>query len=234
MNTTQIQKLLDVNPEPVFIAERGSGRILYSNKAFARKAAGGIDPSIKNLFDAAPDSDKKRLNSLLEGEVNDGEFHFRLRDGRLIKHRLLADEFDEGSLVVTVKDELNFWKTDFLDELIDKLNDAVISTDIGNEIRSWNKAAERMYGWMESEAVGKNINELLKIEITESDRRKYLNDMEMQGVYHQVETGRHKNGSHVFTESRKISIHDSNKFRCFARVATTVLPNQIFRLRRSG
>ncbi len=45
--------------------------------------------------------------------------------------------------------------------LLDQISDAVISTDLEYTIISWNKGAERIYGWSAEEAIGKKINELI-------------------------------------------------------------------------
>jgi PAS domain S-box-containing protein len=46
--------------------------------------------------------------------------------------------------------------------LIESVSDAIISTDEDFAIRSWNKAAETIYGWREDEVAGKPANELLQ------------------------------------------------------------------------
>ena len=45
--------------------------------------------------------------------------------------------------------------------LVDNISDAVISTTVDARIISWNKAAERTYGWKQEEVADKNINEVL-------------------------------------------------------------------------
>lgn len=48
--------------------------------------------------------------------------------------------------------------------LIDKSHDPMVVRDLEHKITYWNHAAERMYGWTESEAIGCKVDELLKIE----------------------------------------------------------------------
>jgi len=45
----------------------------------------------------------------------------------------------------------------FQASLLDAVNEAVIVTDPSGEIMYWNPAAERLYGWSQSEAIGQNI-----------------------------------------------------------------------------
>lgn len=46
--------------------------------------------------------------------------------------------------------------------LIESVSDAIISTDNDFAIRSWNRAAETIYGWRECEVIGKRVNEVLR------------------------------------------------------------------------
>jgi PAS domain S-box-containing protein len=45
--------------------------------------------------------------------------------------------------------------------LLDHAQDAIIVRDLGDRVLYWNKSAERIYGWRASEAIGKDIRDLL-------------------------------------------------------------------------
>jgi len=45
--------------------------------------------------------------------------------------------------------------------LVEKVSDAIISTDKNLKIKSWNKAAENMYGWNSNEVIGKPLSEII-------------------------------------------------------------------------
>lgn len=62
--------------------------------------------------------------------------------------------------VLYQEEMLNLYKEvaqtkDYLESLIDNSADAIITTDINGIVTSWNKGAERIYGYTEEEAVGK-------------------------------------------------------------------------------
>lgn len=43
-------------------------------------------------------------------------------------------------------------------QIIDQIHDSVITTDLDGNITSWNKGAERLFGWSAEESLGKNIS----------------------------------------------------------------------------
>ena len=47
--------------------------------------------------------------------------------------------------------------------LFNNLNDAIITCDLDEIIISWNKSAEKMFGWMADEAIGKELPELIML-----------------------------------------------------------------------
>ncbi len=50
--------------------------------------------------------------------------------------------------------------------LIDIATDAILVRDLENRICFWNKGAQRMYGWSRQDALGQNLDNLLKTEIS--------------------------------------------------------------------
>jgi PAS domain S-box-containing protein len=61
-------------------------------------------------------------------------------------------------------------KLDYLIKLVDNVSDAIISTDLGFNIISWNTAAEMIYGWKSYETIGKNIMEIIPVEYPYDDQ----------------------------------------------------------------
>jgi PAS domain S-box-containing protein len=48
--------------------------------------------------------------------------------------------------------------------LLDLSNDAIIVRDLDDKISSWNKGAEKLYGWAAEEVIGKHLDSLLQTE----------------------------------------------------------------------
>ncbi len=71
----------------------------------------------------------------------------------------------------------------FQAQLIENVSDAVISTDLNFNIKSWNKAAEIIYGWSEDEVLGKPITEITQIESPYSRREDTINQLLKEGSW---------------------------------------------------
>ncbi len=97
--------------------------------------------------------------------------------------------------------------------LLQNVNDAIISTNIRLEIKSWNKAAQEVYGWSKEEVLGKKVKEVLDSKDTQQ--------VSMENVLKQVmKTGywkgdlkqRTKFGKEVIVQSSSRLLRDDNGF----------------------
>jgi PAS domain S-box-containing protein len=83
--------------------------------------------------------------------------------------------------------------------LLSNVSDAVISTDLDYNIKSWNNAAESVYGWSRDEVIGKNLGDFLKTEFepgedTDTAEQQLKSDGYWQGEVLQVtKDGERKN-----------------------------------------
>jgi PAS domain S-box-containing protein len=92
-------------------------------------------------------------------------------------------------------------------QLVELSNDAIITADAGRRITSWNAGATEMYGWTESEALGKVIHEFLSTtseistaEIDEILKRGGRWDGELNHIA--------KGGRRLVVESRQVLVRD--------------------------
>jgi PAS domain S-box-containing protein len=91
--------------------------------------------------------------------------------------------------------------------LLDKAQDAIGVRDLEHRLIYWNKGAQRLYGWMAEEVIGKNADELLYKE--ESSRlieakKNVIEKGEWIGELYQIT----KDGKEIIVESRWTLVHD--------------------------
>jgi PAS domain S-box-containing protein len=86
--------------------------------------------------------------------------------------------------------------------------DAVIVTDLDLVVRSFNPAAEELYGWREQEAVGRHIFELLQWDFDSAIGREADEAFRTTGRWHGELTERRKDGELVRVRSSATILHD--------------------------
>lgn len=80
----------------------------------------------------------------------------------------------------------------------ESMSDAVIATDMEFRIRSWNRAAEMIYGWSATEVIGKFVNDILQTKYeTVMDRTNILKNFLEDGVWQGEVVQYHRNGNPI-------------------------------------
>lgn len=60
--------------------------------------------------------------------------------------------------------------------LFDNANDAIVTSDLEDNITSWNKTAEKIFGWTAEEAIGKKLSQLIVPQNMKAKRDKIVHD----------------------------------------------------------
>ncbi len=111
-------------------------------------------PTIKTLADGL------EHEAITETSSTDGSRNFRIisspiksRSGEVVAAILLVEDVtDSHALEKTQK---------LLSAVVDGAEEAIISKDLEGKILSWNKAAERLYGYSASEMLGRNVSTII-------------------------------------------------------------------------
>ncbi|QLE40102.1 PAS domain S-box protein [Nostoc sp. C052] len=122
--------------------------------------------------------------------------------------------------------------------LLDIATDAILVRDFQSQILFWNQGAERMYGWLSTEVMGKQTHEILYPAGTQHQLEKPLKSViasgSWQGELHKVT----KSGEKIVVESRWTLMRDSEgKPKSILTVDTDItekkqLEEQFFRTQR--
>ncbi len=129
MHTDQIQRLIDINPDPCIIVERSSGSILYANNASGingNESDGSRDeaPGYNSLYDIIIPSEKGKLSELLQHPGIGGDFRFRFNSGTSILNRLRTEEFDDDKILIVWKDTEVLSAQSYQPQLVHNSNDS--------------------------------------------------------------------------------------------------------------
>ena len=168
----------DPPPGPTAVVDRGNavmhidGTILWADATAASLLGTTVENlSGQSIFDlVAPGSRaaaKERLDLTAAGRrLRSQVWSIRREDGSELAVQVASFEGEwdgrrAGRLVITpvphTSDRLRQLATGVLAEL----SDAVIVMDLEGHIESWNRSAERLYGWSEHEVLGRHIVDVL-------------------------------------------------------------------------
>lgn len=68
--------------------------------------------------------------------------------------------------------------------LLANVHDAILATDEQFNLTAWNRAAEEMYGWKAEEVLGENVEDVIRTEISATQRSEALDLLAATGHYH--------------------------------------------------
>lgn len=92
--------------------------------------------------------------------------------------------------------------------LVNNVQDAIISTDKDLLIRSWNKAAEQLYGWKAEEVVGKNGPQLMQTRFKTQTSGAVINNLVESGYFRGEVEQVTKSGKRVLVQANSSAMYD--------------------------
>ncbi len=93
--------------------------------------------------------------------------------------------------------------------MVDNVSDAIISTDKELKIRSWNKAAERIYGWQADEVIGLKGSDVLQTTFSEGlSREAITKDIFEKGGWEGELIQKTKDGRDITVYAKSMALKD--------------------------
>lgn len=93
--------------------------------------------------------------------------------------------------------------------LLDNVQDAVISTDTNFRIRTWNRGAEQLYGWLAIEVIGRTVGELFQTAYLDARAEDVLNSFMTRGRWQGEVMQRNQKGEWIAVSNTTVLLHDT-------------------------
>lgn len=209
------------SPVATGISRRDDGHIIDVNNAFVdmfgykREEVIGRTTIEVGLW-ANPEKRSDAIKAITEtGSVRRMELFGCTKSGKTIQLLASIQSIDLGDEVHGITMLYDITEQRKLEEqihyqalLLSNVSDAVISTDVGFNIRTWNPAAEAIYGWKAEEVIGKPAGEILQGEYPHITRQAIYSQLQAAGVWRGEGKQRHKDGSWVHMMASTSYVYD--------------------------
>ncbi|MDZ7991467.1 MAG: PAS domain S-box protein [Nostoc sp. EfeVER01] len=179
-------------------------------------------PTVEDYFNLIHPADRESVAATIARMIEEGKGSIEYRiiwpDGSLhwlnCKGQVYYNEIGEPIRIIgTNRDiterKLAEQKISEQAALLDIATDAILVRDFQSQILFWNKGAERMYGWLSTEVIGKDLYEILYPvgihQQLQEPLKSVIESGSWQGELHKVT----KSGQKIIVESRWTLMRDS-------------------------
>lgn len=155
--------------------------ILYSNSKFANMVNLPLQKVIGTKFkNFIHDSSKEQFKILIKqgwkNSINE-EVNINSNEGKVVPvlmsvNTLSLDDNFILSIILTdiTQRKKSESRLELLASIVESTDDAIISKSLDGTINSWNKGSEKMFGYAEKEAIGKNISLIIPKENIDEEK----------------------------------------------------------------
>jgi PAS domain S-box-containing protein len=209
----------------IAIGNPATNRIVVCNSAFAALHKSRIEEivgsSILRLYESS-DHDLVRHSVTRADQLGHVQFEANMirRDGSTFPVQMdvvsVRGDEEEGILyrVATAQDiserKKNEKEIAHQAGILARVNDAVIATDENFIIRSWNAAAERIYGWEAEEVTGTRAEKVLQTRFSNITREEAIRRVTETGEFSEEVTQARKDGTRFDVNARTVTVRSAD------------------------
>jgi len=178
----RFRMITELSPFPISIID-SSGKFQYVNKKFTQLFGYTITdiPPEKEWLSTEIPTNKDRMNTLRTGkqgpectgwsEAIPHIYQVTSKDGTVRRIHLCSISLSGGDQFVVYEDLTDKTESErlrsILVSIVNSSNDAIIGKTLEGTILSWNRAAERYYGYLAEEVIGKSVDLIVPTELRE-------------------------------------------------------------------
>ena len=171
-----------------------------------------------DLFPNFAEREETVALTLEQGYVHNHEMDVRTKTGRILRVLFSLETVNinqERHILATFIDITERKQAEerlrYHANLVDNVSDAIISTDKELKIRSWNKAAERIYGWQEDEVIDQKGPDILQTTFPEGlSREAIAKDIFEKGYWEGELIQKTKDGRNITVYAKSMVLKDES------------------------
>ncbi|MHB8104149.1 MAG: PAS domain S-box protein [Dehalococcoidales bacterium] len=208
---TAAEQILDTMTDSLILLEP-NGSVKQSNRATLELLEYSENELKGTGFDTLTTA-KKSADDFLKETIHAGksinkELTFKTKTGNKIPVLISASVIQDrtktiAGFVVLARDITEHKRLEenirYHASLVDSISDAIVSSDNDYTVISWNKGAEKMYGWREEEVLGKNVLDILKPVYTNVKLEDIRASMDKTGYWQGEAVQQRKDGTKLHT-----------------------------------
>ncbi|MFH1313838.1 MAG: PAS domain S-box protein [Candidatus Eisenbacteria bacterium] len=193
------------------IAVIQDGKFLFANPTLARILGYSLEDLVGRSFLSVAHSDDRPIvidthQRRLRGEALPSSYAGRVirKDGGVRWLEINGVVIDWGGRPATLSFALDITERKQAQErlgyqasLLQSISDAIIATDKDFKITSWNKAAEKTYGFTEAEVLGRKADEVTRLEYSTERIEIVLERFLKEGHWQGEVIQRHRDGTYI-------------------------------------
>ncbi|MBX3064092.1 MAG: PAS domain S-box protein [Anaerolineae bacterium] len=234
--TELLQSIFDNIPMMISVFDRDM-RLQLINHHYAEVLGWSLEEAIAHpnlMAEMYPDEHDRRFTEdfINKGEVVWYDFKTRTKDGQFVDTRWANVTLSGGQHIGIGQDVTVLKKVEeqlrYQAFVLDNVSDAVISTDMQMNIKSWNASAERIYGWLESEVLGQSLS-LLQTEVSAEEHLRALAAVTQIGHWDGEVVQHHRNGSPIYIQNTATLLRDESG----APIGMVAVNRDITRIKRT-
>ncbi|MDE3143518.1 MAG: PAS domain-containing protein, partial [Bacteroidota bacterium] len=195
------------------ISAKKSGQLITTDKqALINECNTKVDSVINlaNQLQSFENNQEQTQQSNTYKEIQNLKDSFYYRFGAIAILAIIV--FRKLKMDLSNQQELN-QQLKYMSGLINQTEDAIVSSR-NDIIETWNKGAEKIYGYTKEEAVGKNVYDIVRSSLNESGRAVFLDFLKKEGKWHGEAVHTNKSGEkiHLLISITKIEDKNSSNF----------------------